>query len=148
MAKTENIAIRKENTDTDAVANIINVDNARWVSFLPETKADKITLYNAFNNPDTKIADVINQSIDVVDVVLAQVNLVDDKTGEMDSAVRTILIDKEGHTYDATSSGIYNSILTISAVFGTLHYTVEEPLTVVVKQIKTKRGSTLTLAVV
>ena len=147
MAENNTEIMRKANPDTETVSIIANTDNARWASFLPETKADKVALYNAFNNPDVKIADIINQPIDVVDVVLAQVNLVDDKTGEVDSAVRTILIDKEGKTYDATSSGIYNSILTINAVFGSLHYTADEPLTVVVKQIKTKRGSTLTLAV-
>lgn len=148
MEKTTDVIIRKENPDTTAVATIGNTDNARWASFVPETKADKVALYNAFNNPDVKIADVINQKIDVVDVVLAQVNLENEKTGSLDSAVRTILIDKDGKTYDATSSGVYNSVLTINAVFGTLHYSADEPLSVVVKQIKTKRGSTLTLAVI
>ena len=148
MAKENTEIMRKANPDIETVSVIANTDNARWASFLPETRADKVALYNAFNNPDVKIADIINQPIDVVDVVLAQVNLMDDKTGEVDSAVRTILIDKTGKTYDATSSGIYNSILTINAVFGSLHYTADEPLTVVVKQIKTKRGSTLTLSVV
>ena len=129
-------------------SNVKSIENARYASFEPTTKEDKIKLYNAFNSPTEKIGNLINQKIDVVDVVLAHVELVNDKTGELEDSVRTILIDKDGKSYDATSSGIYNSVLTILSVFGSLHFEQDEPLTVVVKQIKTKRGSTLTLAVI
>lgn len=129
-------------------SNVKSIENARYASFEPISKEDKIKLYNAFNSPDEKIGSVINQSIDVVDVVLAHVELVNERTGEVEDAVRTILIDKEGRSFDATSSGIYNSVLTIQSVFGTLHFSTDEPLTVVVKQIKTKRGSTLTLSII
>lgn len=128
-----------------------------YSSFSPEDMEGKIKLYNSINAPAAKIGDCINQTIHVVDVVVCAVKLAGtrtDKTGKDlpedqqtpdKDAFRVILIDKDGLAYAATSAGIYNSVSTIRKVFGDLHF--DTPLPVIVRQISTKNGSTLTLQI-
>lgn len=129
-----------------------------FCSFAPEGKDGKIKLYNAINNPGHRIADCINKEITVKDVVIKAVKLTEERNkkptagqtwveeeGDRDG-FRVVLLDMDGESYTATSSGIYNSVATLRAVFGDLHF--EDGLTVEVNQVKTKNGNTLTLKVI
>lgn len=118
-------------------------NNTFFSSFKAEDIEAKKKLYNALNSPDFKVADCINREIVIRDAVLTSVSIVDEKTGEVNEAVRSIIIDKDGKTYNATSSGIHGSLRNMMNIFGTLHF--EDGLPVIVQQIQTKRGSTLTL---
>lgn len=104
---------------------------------------NKIKLYNAINTPSDRITDIINKRILMVDAVTIPAQTVDEKTGEARYIVRSIIIDKEGNTYTASSNGLHNSLRNILAIFGTLHF--DQGLPVTVKQVETKRGRTLTL---
>lgn len=124
-----------------------------YSTFSPDSVEGKIKLYNAINSPDERLADFINTPIVIRDVVVCKVKLAE-RIDQNDSdwtredkerdGFRVVLIDKDGKSYTATSTGIYNSICTLRSVFGTLHF--EDGLKTVVKQIKTKNGNTLTLA--
>lgn len=125
-----------------------------FASFNPDDMDGKIKLYNAINSPDERIANCINMSIKMRDVIVKAVKLAADRTGSGDNwtedgeerdGYRVILIDMDGKSYSATSAGIYNSISTIRTVFGTLHF--EDGLNVIVNQVKTKNGNTLTLKI-
>lgn len=122
------------------------VADKSYISFTAESMEDKIKLYNAINSAKYKISDMINKVINIRDVVLKEVMLVDEKTGEATPQMRSIIIDDKGDTYAATSSGVYSSLTNILTVFGTLHF--EDGLKVTVEQKATKRGSTLNLAIV
>lgn len=132
-----------------------------FCSFRPDDREGKIKLYNAINNPDVRIGDCINKQITIRDVVIKAVKLVDSRKDKTDGttpwtdetyetserdAFRVILIDMDGKSYTATSAGIYNSISTLRAIFGDLHF--ESGLTVEVNQIKTKNGNTRTLKII
>ena len=145
---------------TNALIQVGKENDTTWISKKVETKVDKISIYNALNNPDENVADNINMKIELVDVLLEQIEMVNDEddgievvseTGEIVEeepettvAVRTVLIDKDGKSYQAVSKGVYNSIKQIINIFGEPS-TWEDPLTVEVKQVKVKRGSMLTL---
>ena len=145
---------------TNALINVGKDNDTTYISKKVETKVDKISIYNALNNPDENVADNINMKIELVDVLLEQIEMVNDEddgievvseTGEIVEeepettvAVRTVLIDKDGKSYQAVSKGVYNSIKQIINIFGEPS-TWEDPLTVEVKQVKVKRGSMLTL---
>lgn len=125
----------------------------QFTSFSPADMAGKLKLYNAINSPDARLADFINTPIVIRDVVVSKVELVDkvnpaadnwDSEGTTRIGFRVVVIDMEDKSYTATSTGIYNSICTMRSIFGTLHF--EEGLTAVVKQVKTKNGNSLTLA--
>ena len=145
---------------TNALIPVGKDNDTTYISKKVETKVDKISIYNALNNPDENVADNINMKIELVDVLLEQIEMVNDEddgievvseTGEIVEeesettvAVRTVLIDKDGKAYQAVSKGVYNSIKQIINIFGEPS-TWEDPLTVEVKQVKVKRGSMLTL---
>lgn len=124
-----------------------------FTSFSPDDMDGKVKLYNAINSPDQRIGDYINTPIVVRDVVVSKVKLAeridanspnwsaDDKERD---GFRVILIDMEGKSYTATSTGIYNSVSTLRKVFGTLHF--DDGMKVIVKQITTKNGKSLTLS--
>ena len=148
---------------TNALIPVGKDNDTTYISKKVETKVDKISIYNALNNPDENVADNINMKIELVDVLLEQIEMVNDEddgievvseTGEIVEeepettvAVRTVLIDKDGKSYQAVSKGVYNSIKQIINIFGEPS-TWEDPLTVEVKQVKVKRGSMLTLNIV
>lgn len=128
-----------------------------FASFDASGFEEKVSLYNAINDPTERIADYINRPILVRDVIVKRVSFADMNdggdapdgwTGEargMREGMRTILIDVNGVSYTATSTGIYNSVCTLNSVFGTLHF--PDGLPVVVNQVKTKNGNTLTLRI-
>ena len=131
----------------------------QYASFQPDTVDGKIKLYNAINSPDERLADVINMPIILRDVVITKVQLSEEMNKPNDKnpfavetnenkareGFRVILIDTEDKSYTATSAGVYNSVCTMRNVFGTLHF--DEGLKVMVKQIKTKNGNTLTISI-
>lgn len=146
------------NTNTNTIAEVKNTpfemqasdntlladnENRRYMSFVANTVEEKMAVYNAINSPDHKVSDMINKVIKMKDCVLVEVNLADEETGEARDGVRSIIIDVNGETYAATSNGIYNSLRNIKAIFGTLHF--EEGIDLMVVQISTKKGSTLSI---
>lgn len=114
-----------------------------FVSFDPGSGEDKIKLYNAINAPETRIADMVNKPICLTDVIMVKCKINDRGRSAERDAIRVILIDDQGETYAATSSGITNSVRNIFNIFGTLHF--PEGLKVTIEQIKTSNGNTLTM---
>ena len=130
----------------------------QFCSFSPDDVAGKVKLYNAINSPDERLSDFINTPITIRDVVVSKVKLsekvesenenpfIPEETANVREGFRVVIIDVEGKSYTATSTGIYNSVSTLRSIFGGLHF--EDGLKAMVKQIKTKNGKTLTLALV
>ena len=156
---TNNKNLVQANTETLCIFNDSRYSE-QFCSFSPDNFEGKMKLYNAINSPDERLGNVINMPISIRDVVICKVNLTEKIGGdnEPDSfddnpfdkrtarqGFRVILLDTDGKSYTATSTGVYNSISTMRSVFGTLHF--EDGLKVVVKQIKTKNGNTLTLSI-
>lgn len=105
----------------------------------------KKLVYNASNNPTHKIDDYINKEIALKDVFVEIIELANENTGELEQAPRIVLIDDKGESYQCVSNGIFGSLKKLMAIFG--EPTWEEPIHVVVKQVKVKRGTMLTLEV-
>lgn len=104
-------------TDNAIISDFTNASSGMYCSFVPQTADEKALLYNAMNAPDVKIADHIGQEIVVTDVIIEPVQIVDDKTGEVRTSPRVILIDEEGHTYSAVSYGLYNAVKRMVQIF-------------------------------
>lgn len=130
----------------EIVANFANSTQAVYCSFTPETDDDRAILFNAMNAPDVKIADHIGQEINVRDVIVEPVEIVDDKSGEIRTSPRVILIDTENHTYSAVSYGIYNALRRLVALYGLP--TWERGIPVRVRQIARGSNRIFTLDVV
>ena len=109
------------------------------------THEAKVAVFNASNNPDHKVGDYINKVINVKDVLAEQIELTDDETGETETAVRVVLIDTAGESYQAVSTGIFNALKKAIAIFGAP--TWDEGLPCLIKQVSVGKGSMLTFDV-
>lgn len=122
--------------------NAFNRETNQFVSFRAEDMKSKVRLFNAMNQPKYKVSDMINKKIKLKDVILMNVQM-EGEDGEMDTGIRSVLIDADGNAYNATSNGIFSSLTNLYMIFGSLHF--EDPLEILISQIPTKRGSTLSI---
>lgn len=122
--------------------NAFNRESNQFVSFRAEDIKSKVRLFNAMNQPKYKVSDMINKKIKLKDVILMNVTM-EGEDGEQETGIRSVLIDADGNAYNATSNGIFSSLTNLYMIFGTLHF--EDPLEILISQIPTKRGSTLSI---
>ena len=102
------------------------------------TREAQIKTYNAINNKGDSLDDHKNEILEIVDVACHPVSLLDENTGEVVNALRTILVDKDGKNYDAVSQGIVSSLQKIFAIVGQPSY--NPPLKIKVVEQKTRKG--------
>lgn len=134
------------NKKSEIIDGINTATASIYSSFVAESNDDKAKLYNALNSPEVRIADHIGKEINVKDVIIEPVEIVDEKTGEVRTAPRVTLIDVNGHTYTATSYGLYNSLKRIFGLYGSP--TWEEGIPVRVRQITSGANRIFTLDIV
>lgn len=108
-----------------------------FCSLQPSTQEEKVTLFNAMNNPTFRLDEKINCTITVKDIYAETVEIVNEKTGEVAIAPRIILIDTDGNSYGCCSYGIFNSIKKLIQVFGAP--TWNEGISVIPVSIPSKR---------
>ena len=130
------------NNDKMLDFNAFNRETNQFVSFRAEDMKSKVRLFNAMNQPKYKVSDMINKKIKLKDVILMNVTM-EGEDGEQDTGIRSVIIDADGNAYNATSNGIFSSLTNLYMIFGTLHF--EDPLEIMISQIPTKRGSTLSI---
>lgn len=104
------------------------------------TPKSKANIYNAINSPDMKLSEAIGEVIEMVHIVAHEVVLVDEETGETIKALRSIICDKNGKTYEAVSGGVANSLMRIIQIFGQPE-TWKEPIKVKARQKATRNGN-------
>ena len=110
------------NPNSDVVSSIC--------TFSAKTPAEMAKFYNIVSNPEKRLQDIVNMTIDVCDSYAEIVEVKNELTGEMENAPRVILIDKDGHSYVSVSKGIYNAITRLYGLFGMKHWDVPIPLKV------------------
>lgn len=117
-----------------------------YCSMKPETFEDRAKLFKAMNNPDKRIGDCINMTIDVVDVYVEVVSCTNTETGEVTECPRIVLIDKDGVAYQAVSVGVFSALRKLFSVFGEPS-AWSQPLPVTVKQVTRGERKMLTFDV-
>lgn len=135
-----------ERNEMVKVMQLPNVGD-QYISFKADSQDSRVALYNAINTPRHRIKEYINTPINLRDVIVMRVEIRDNQEqneGESEvhyrSAFRVILIDTDGESYHAVSNGIYQSVKTLQAVFGTLHF--DDGIRVIVRQ-KTENNRNL-----
>lgn len=142
----------------DLKSDLATGGGSTYCSIQAEDRASKAKVFNAMNNPDHRVGDFINKTIKLKDV-LAEVITMDEKdaddqpvidpeTGEAKrtQAIRVVLFDDKGESYQAVSTGIYNAVKKLMMIYGAP--TWEDPITVEVKQVSLGKNQMLTLNVV
>lgn len=102
--------------------------------------ASKARIFNAVNSPDKKIADCIGETIQLTDIVAHPIWLTDENTGETIEAMRMVLVDDKGISYEAVSGGLVNAVQRILQIFGQPD-TWETPIPVKPIQKGTRNGN-------
>lgn len=103
-------------------------------------------IFSALNNPEYRIANFINKKIAVTDVLVEIRELLNEESGEIETAPRVVLIDEDGKAYQAVSKGIFNAVKNAYQVFGAAPWT--PALEIEIKQVAVGKGSMLTFDVV
>lgn len=99
-------------------------------------------VFDALNNPTHQVAEYINLSINVCNVLIEVSEVVNEDTGEMVRAPRVVLIDENGESYQAVSIGMFTAVKNAFRCFGPAPW--EPPLVFDIKQKPVKNGSMLT----
>lgn len=117
----------------------------QFCSVVAATPEEKAKLFNAMNNPEKRIGDCINMTINAKDLYVEVVNCTNEKTGEVTACPRIVIIDDKGVGYQAVSVGIFSALKKVIQVFGAP--TWESPVKLKVQQITKGSRKMLTLNV-
>ena len=124
-----------------------NAIGESYFSVNPVTQEEKIAVFNAINNPDERLADHINETIEMRNLIIEMVDLTNESTGEIEACPRIIIIDNSGKTFQAVSVGVFSALKKIIAIFGEPK-TWESFILVKVKQVTRGERKMLTLEIV
>lgn len=141
---TNALVIREDIATVNLVEQLKNPMGQFYCSVADDgTRKSKVAIFNALNAADENIGDHIGETLSVVDVIAHPVDVTDEKTGEIITALRTVLITKEGKSYVAVSMGIASALSKIFSIVGmpdggAWH---DEPVKMKIKQVKTRNGN-------
>lgn len=108
-------------------------------SYDTSTREGKIKTLQA-NQDNVPLSDYVGKTLKITNIIMQRVDLVDDKTGELDEGIRSILIDDTGKAYSATSKGIVNALRQIMSIMGEPKQW-DSPLSVEVQEKKSRTNS-------
>lgn len=128
--------VEKE-TPEQLVESLANPGTLMFCSVMAETRPGKIRLYNALNTSE-KLIDHINEELVVTDVAAYPVQLMDEDTGELFDALRTVLITKDNKSYACVSQGVLNSLKRIFALVGMPPWDDKDALIIIPRLQKTR----------
>ena len=136
-----NLAVVEQTLVTD----LENQTKGFYTSMKGDTVEEKAKLFNAMNNPDKRISDMIGKIINVKDVFVEEVRFADEETGEITYAPRIVVIDTNGESYQAVSVGVMSAFKKLFQLFG--QPTWPEGIPLEVKQVKNGKNNILTFAI-
>lgn len=142
MMKNEVVAM--DVAKVDLVEQLKNPTGQFYCSIKNDgTRKSAVAIFNAVNGADESVADHIGEVLEIVNVVAHPVELPDEETGEIFTALRTVLVDKNGKTYTAVSQGITSALSRIFSIVGTPEDGAweKEPVKMKIKQVKTRNGN-------
>lgn len=99
--------------------------------------ATQARIFNAINDNTASIKDMVNKVLIVTDLMAFPVSLLNSQTGEMEDAIRVVLITKDGNSYGSVAKGVFSSLQSIIAICGVGPW---EGLKLVPVTKKTNRG--------
>lgn len=136
------------------VQNVVNAPTGTMVTSFksdPSDRANSVKIFNALNNPSERIANHINETLEVENYLIEMTEIEDadpygNGLGTYSSVPRVVLVSPDGTAYQAVSYGIANAVRNIVAVCGDAPWNPAVQLKI--KQVPTKRGSMLTVDMV
>lgn len=153
MEENTNLPVSNDNNNLPglAVGNVSEMFGASmltmWTSLAPENRAAILgAMQDADFNLMTYFDDNPGVNVAMKDVLIHNVQIADEQTGELITQPRTVIIDDKGKTYASVSTGVLGSLQKIFAIFGLPTY--DKPLKIQARRIKTRKFTTINLRVV
>lgn len=110
----------EDNTKNENTSLISSTVNKSYCSFKAKTTEEKKKLFNALENCDVKLNDVVGQTIKIKNVYIQEYGRVDKNTGEpISNGHRTIIFDEAGKTYVTASNYFFVSMAKMLQALGT-----------------------------
>ena len=113
-----NTALAVMDEDERFIMDLTAERKTQFCSMIPKNEDEEVILFNAMNNPEKRIGDCINMTINVKHVFCEVVTCVNRETGETNMCPRIVLIDTEGVGYQAVSLGVFSALKKIFAIKG------------------------------
>lgn len=113
-----NTALTVMDEDERFIMDLTAERKTQFCSMVPKNEDEEIVLFNAMNNPEKRIGDCINMTINVKHVFCEVVTCVNRETGETNMCPRIVLIDTDGVGYQAVSLGVFSALKKIFAIKG------------------------------
>ena len=135
-----------ENAKETMIGTLTNEKVTMFTSMSAQTVDEKKALFNAMNNPQKRVADMIGKEIVIRDVFVESVDMVNEETGEVTIAPRIVLVDVKGVSYQCVSTGIFSALKKLFQIFGMP--TWENGIKTEVAQIQKGKRNILTLRVI
>lgn len=130
----------------------LNDEALNYTSMTLASKRDKVTFYNAVQNPDSKLSDHINKKITFIHVSMTACTIQEkDDLGNpipdaIHKTVKTVFVTPDGKGIITTSMGVARALMDMFSIFGTPD-TWDEPMTCLVKQVDIGKNRTFKLEV-
>lgn len=123
-------------TEADEFNMLVDRSSATmsYCSVKATTNEEKVALFNAINNPEKRLKEMVNVPIALKDVYCERVTFIDKGTGEAQPGVRMVLIAEDGTAYQAASKGVFSSLDKLFKVFGYPN-TWDKPISIIPKVI-------------
>ena len=138
------VIVAQDVASVDLVEQLKNPNGQFYCSITNDgTRKSAIAIFNAVNSADESLGDHIGEVLEIVNVVAHPVELLDEDTGEVVTALRTVLVAKDGKTYTAVSQGITSALSRIFSIVGMPDGGAweKEPVKMKIKQVKTRNGN-------
>lgn len=136
--------------ETNALATVAATPDNIGMSFCSikptGNRKEDAQIFAALNNPEFRLANFINKRLKIVNILVEIREILNDESGEIETAPRVVLIGEDGKAYQAVSKGIFNAVKNAYTVFGNAPW--EPALEIEVKQIPVGKGSMLTFDVI
>jgi len=149
MSETTEIATIVDAAPVAGLANeLANLNNGQVAVFSTVKGADyqsRLKTLAALSGA-TPVADHIDKQINLRDVVIQQISMVNERTGELQEVPRITLLDDNGSSYHAISDVVYKDLKNVFAILG-MPSTWPAPLPTFVEKRKGKAGNFFTLTV-
>ena len=113
-----NTALAVMDEDERFIMDLTAERKTQFCSMIPKNEDEEIVLFNAMNNPEKRISDCINMTINVKHVFCEVVTCVNRETDETNMCPRIVLIDADGVGYQAVSLGVFSALKKIFAIKG------------------------------
>ena len=107
-------------------------------SMASDSFEDRVSMLEKMTN-STPLDAMLDTPFNLAHFIIQPIEMPDEKTGEIQAVPRVILIDAEGNSYHAISTGIFSSLKNIAALLG-MPGTWPVPVKVTAKREKTRSG--------